>query len=164
MKLAQPDRQGVAAAVRKEYSDQRKELATLIDDLDEDHDGNVSVKEFTANILQDSSAARTYLEALGLDVYDAELFFEMLAKRKGGTQVNREELIEACLELSHGGRATLQIFGLRCQTEVIYKKQLAGAKKMKTLERFVRSNLGVVVAGSQRPRCDDSVKDSRFDP
>lgn len=138
MKLAQPGFQERAAAVRKEYKEQREELQKLIDEIDGDHDGSISIEEFGKSMLNDTSSAHMYLEALGLETFDAEYFFALLTSKSQSKTISRNDLIDACIEIVRGGRTALYMQGLKYQASHIQKNQHAVSNHIKKIEGMLR--------------------------
>jgi len=97
MKLAQPDRDRKSLERRQEEILIQRELCRLSVEMDTDATGTISKGEFT-DFLQ-RGKLRAQLSVLGLDIQDAEIFFEVLSHASDGGEVLIEDFVRGCMRL-----------------------------------------------------------------
>lgn len=102
MKLAQPDREAKATAEQVRVKSEAAELKTLVHSMDKDKSGTISVEEFKMHMAD--AQVLSYFSALGLDVRDAQLFFEMLRDFSDSKEIAIDAFVEGCMRMK--GQAT----------------------------------------------------------
>lgn len=97
-KLAVPDFDEMQLQKRRADAKIAKDLTTLLTDtLDDDHNGLISLEAFKAHHADDR--LRKFFSSRGIDMKDAELFFEMLRSVKGRNEVDIHTFVLGCLRL-----------------------------------------------------------------
>jgi len=94
---AMPDREELIAMERKKIMKQVEELRALFKALDTDGSGKLSREEFMHD-MQDSRIV-SYMHTLGLDMHDAERFFEIVSDKLHDQEVDIDTFIEHCLAM-----------------------------------------------------------------
>jgi len=119
IKLAQPDRDSLAWQQRKQEAAAAKDMVDIFTQLDTDGSGTVSRKEFGEHI--QSGKLKSYLMLLGLDIRDAESFFDMMANlNTGDDEVDIEEFIQGCQRLK-GYATSVDVQSLMFETKRLHK-------------------------------------------
>merc|ERR1711879_659029 len=98
--MAQPDRSHIAAQKRKQHLAMMEDVERICAQLDTDGNGLISADEFEAQMVDPESELRVFFEAGGLDLVDAELFFNMHIKP--GNVVDLEDFVTGCMKLQGG--------------------------------------------------------------
>jgi hypothetical protein len=122
IEIARPDREEKVFVERERQVDEAHELSRMCVEADTDGSGKLSKDEFHAQIANPDSALRVYLEAEGLDVVDARLFYDLLR----GCAVGEEEVdihgfVRGLMKI-RGVARSIDIQALMWQTNVIYTK------------------------------------------
>ncbi|CAE7870325.1 dnaJ, partial [Symbiodinium necroappetens] len=99
---ALPDREELIAQERKKILKQVEDLRALFKALDSDRSGKISKAEFLADMEDDRIVS--YMHTLGLDMHDAEHFFDLLANDRNQQEVDIDTFIEHCMSMK--GTAT----------------------------------------------------------
>ncbi|CAE6912630.1 Scn11a [Symbiodinium sp. CCMP2592] len=99
---ALPDREELIAQERKKILKQVEDLRALFKALDSDRSGKISKAEFLADMEDDRIVS--YMHTLGLDMHDAEHFFDLLASDRNQQEVDIDTFIEHCMSMK--GTAT----------------------------------------------------------
>jgi hypothetical protein len=121
MKLAQPDRDALAVERRKQDLSEASELKRLCTSMqvDTDNTGTISVDEFRQSL---NSKLKAYFAIMGLDIKDAEMFFEMLSSMSDNQEVAIDDFVIGCMKLK-GTATSLDLQSLIFETQLIYKNQ-----------------------------------------
>jgi len=104
--LSEPDRMQQA---RKQLADERAmagELRHMCMEMDTDVSGYVTQDEFREHLK--SNEMRCCFAVMGLDISNAEEFFEMLAVMSEDQNVNIEAFVEGCMQMRGGGKGITQ--------------------------------------------------------
>ncbi|CAE7529922.1 Scn8a [Symbiodinium natans] len=99
---ALPDREELIAQERKKILKQVEDLRALFKALDSDRSGKISKAEFLADMEDDRIVS--YMHTLGLDMHDAEHFFDLVSNDKNDKEVDIDTFIEHCMSMK--GTAT----------------------------------------------------------
>jgi len=118
MKLAQPDRDSLAFERRKRDVAESEELTRLCMQVDTNNSGTISAEEFYAM----NRKMRNYFAVMGLDITDAECFFEMLAALHDDQEVDIPTFVTGCMKLK-GTATSLDLQRLMFETKLIYRNQ-----------------------------------------
>merc|ERR1719379_1330508 len=98
MKLATPDMESIVYEKSRKDAHDAWELQGLIKQLDENHNGNISFKEFL-HFMKDEKF-RLYFSARGLDIKDTETFFKMLrACNSSSEEVDFTTFVKGCMRM-----------------------------------------------------------------
>merc|ERR1712113_1376808 len=97
MRLAQPDREASYFEHRKREHEQIKTLMRLFDEIDVNKSGRMSAAEF-ANVLQHMEV-KAFFHSEGLDIKDAELFFEILVHNSNEGFVELDDFVDGCMKM-----------------------------------------------------------------
>jgi hypothetical protein len=117
--MAQPDRAHMAAQKRRKHMELQEDVQEICKQLDVDENGDITAQEFHACMKDEDNALRSFFEAGGHDLVDAELFFNMQVKAANG-KVRLHEFINGCMKLE-GDVNNLDIQVIVWQTQQIYK-------------------------------------------
>eukprot|EP00928_Gymnodinium_smaydae_P039180 TRINITY_DN26819_c0_g1_i1.p1 TRINITY_DN26819_c0_g1~~TRINITY_DN26819_c0_g1_i1.p1 ORF type:complete len:731 (-),score=167.86 TRINITY_DN26819_c0_g1_i1:97-2289(-) len=120
MKLAQPDRETLALEQRKKEIAEMNELHAIVSEIDKDRSGKISAEEFYRTT--HSPKMKAYLTLLGLDVKDAEMFFNMLVNVSDKQEVDIESFVNGCMRL-RGPASSVDLQGLAVQARNIQESQ-----------------------------------------
>jgi len=102
MRLAQPDTMAQAREQRMKERSEAEELRRMCLEMDANNSGTVSADEFREHI--ESQEMRCYFSVLGLDIRNAQEFFEMLVFISDGQEVDIDTFVEGCMQMR--GHAT----------------------------------------------------------
>jgi len=97
MRLAQPAVNDQMVEKRQADLGIAAELRSLFYDIDENKSNSLSLQELE-KCLKDIRVA-TYFEVKGLDIKDAELFFQMLLSSSKHTEIDMDTFISGCLSM-----------------------------------------------------------------
>jgi len=97
LKLARPDTAARAQERRKVEAELASELQHICVAMDEDGSGKISKDEFKQ--VMASHQMRSCLAVLGLDVRNAEQFFEMLLPDDSSEEVDVASFVQACMRM-----------------------------------------------------------------
>lgn len=121
LSLAQPDTSAQAKQTKEKELADARELRSMLTKMDTDRSGSVDADEFRLHIR--SMEMQCCFKVLGLDVKNAEEFFEMLALASEGQDINIEAFVQGCLQMR--GSAT----GITQQKLIIQAAMLFEAQK-----------------------------------
>merc|ERR1719188_838139 len=110
----------MALQQRKKEAAEAEELTRLCEYMDTDNSGTISSEEFE-HILSNRKL-RTKLALLGLDIKDAQMFFEMLCALEGTTEVDIDAFVGGCMRLK-GVATSVDLQSLLYQVKVLQKTQ-----------------------------------------
>jgi len=123
MRSAEFDRETIALEKRKKDRADADALRELLASLDWEHDGFLSMKEFKSHL--EDERVRGYLAALGLDVGDAEMFYEVLMDISGGCDEGDEEetiliddFVEHCTRMK-GHASSIDVAALSFEVKIV---------------------------------------------
>lgn len=91
---AAPDRDELMLEQRREQEESAQELKHLFAEMDSNGDATLSLDEFVDRF--NDTKIKTYVNALGLSIQDAEMFFRMLTDISGTGQIFLEDFVEHC--------------------------------------------------------------------
>jgi len=131
MRLAQPDTMEQAREQRLKERADADELHRMCLLMDRDHSGTVSVEEFRDHLMEDKM--RCCFSVLGLDIGNAQEFFEMLASMSERNVVDVDTFVEGCMNMRGAGKGITQQ-KLIMDTRRVLKAQEQNSQK---LERIV---------------------------
>jgi len=78
MSHATPDREAAVLAARKDEKELAKRLKQIVTEFDTDCSGTIEPHEFLQANSQAGVQLRHYLASLGIDLHDAEMFFQVM--------------------------------------------------------------------------------------
>jgi hypothetical protein len=141
LKHAQPEKGAMVFRHRKEQLQHKEELTRLARDLDSDKDGRITLEHFSEQLKRRDSGARHFMEALGLDQGDAELFFSILMMSHSSGVVSVADFVSGGMKLFYGSgtRLELEVSALAYQTEEIMQHQAEEAKQLNSIEERLRN-------------------------
>jgi len=111
MKLAKPDRDIRALEVCREEVSQQKQLMRLCEELDQDGSGTLTKDEFAKHM--NDGKLKYFLATLGLDIKDAERFFEILDDENNEIDIGL--FVDACMKLK-GAASSIDLQDLTLKT------------------------------------------------
>eukprot|EP00443_Scrippsiella_acuminata_P024954 CAMPEP_0115332880 /NCGR_PEP_ID=MMETSP0270-20121206/87076_1 /TAXON_ID=71861 /ORGANISM="Scrippsiella trochoidea, Strain CCMP3099" /LENGTH=215 /DNA_ID=CAMNT_0002753751 /DNA_START=318 /DNA_END=962 /DNA_ORIENTATION=- len=118
--LAQPDlEQLTREQLTKDIGD-AEELMNLFSEADFDRSASISLEEFIR--VAEHPKFRSYLHVRGIDIKNAEVFFEMLQVVGGGEVVNIQVLVSALLRMK-GFATSIDLHSLSFETKVLSRRQ-----------------------------------------
>jgi len=118
LKLAQPDREAMALECRRLEIEEAKALRILGQEIDVIGSGTIKATDFYSKIGNDKLKA--CLQVLGLNINDAQLFFQMLCTTDD--EVDIDEFVKGCMKLK-GGATSIDMQSVLFQTRLIHKTQ-----------------------------------------
>merc|ERR1712032_1340655 len=98
--MGQPDAESCALEVRRTENAHHRQLMRLCEELDKDGSGTLTKQEFSGNMKK--GKLKYFLATLGLDIRDAERFFELLEETSHEIDIGL--FVDACMRLK--GAAT----------------------------------------------------------
>eukprot|EP00747_Dinoflagellata_sp_TGD_P122459 gnl/TRDRNA2_/TRDRNA2_173633_c4_seq8.p1 gnl/TRDRNA2_/TRDRNA2_173633_c4~~gnl/TRDRNA2_/TRDRNA2_173633_c4_seq8.p1 ORF type:complete len:166 (-),score=26.59 gnl/TRDRNA2_/TRDRNA2_173633_c4_seq8:417-914(-) len=119
MKSAQPDTDTLLMEQRREELQFREEVQNWCQTIDVNGDGTLSRAEFVKNLQQ--PRGKHMLKLLGIDVLDAELFFECILTDAGKSGVNVSLFTECAMKVKGWAKA-LDIQILQYETRINQRK------------------------------------------
>jgi hypothetical protein len=122
IQIAKPDRDDRVLLDRQAHLLESTELTKLFNEADKDGTGKISVEEFAVQMDDNQSPLRVYLEADGIDVSDAALFFSLLRSccGSGEEEVDINAFVAGLMKI-RGGATSLDVQALVWQTQLIFK-------------------------------------------
>merc|ERR550532_2321127 len=118
MKLAQPDHDSRALEVCRAENAQHRQLMRLCEELDKDGSGTLTKQEFSKNM--NNGKLKYFLATLGLDIRDAERFFELL--EDNSSEIDIGSFVDACMKLK-GAATSIDLQGLALKTVQLQRSQ-----------------------------------------
>jgi len=118
MKLAQPDDEALMLERREEEAQTRDSLKELIESLDVDNSGTISVDELKA--ISKDVRVRHKFEMLGVTVRDASVFIQTLTSLVGSNTVDINSFVDGCMKMT-GPASSLDVQTIRFQLEQVFK-------------------------------------------
>lgn len=132
MSLAQPDLDQQLLEKRREDVADVKVLKALLETIDREQEGFLSVDEFQGAM--GKPRFRHFFEMRGIDVKDAEAFFGMLETAAGSTSIALDVLVRGLMRM-RGAATNMDLQALQFQLQVDKDKV---AKTLKALMEMVR--------------------------
>jgi len=138
VKCAQPDLETQALAEMREYVDKGDELHSLLSSADTDRNGKLSVEEFRQKLSQPKVLAQ--LAAFGLNVKDAQMFFELLlAESSEQDGLPLDHFVDGCLRM-RGSATSIDLQLLHFRVAVMAKDNFEfNTSCLRQLEQIVNS-------------------------
>ena len=90
---SRPDRQQQMSLERRKFAEQAAELCELFSKMDRDNNGRITKEEFV-ECMEDGDII-SYMLSVGLDVYDANYLFELVADSSGELEISR--FVDGCM-------------------------------------------------------------------
>jgi len=118
MKLAQPDHDSRALEVCRAENAQHRQLMRLCEELDKDDSGTLTKQEFSRNMT--NGKLKYFLATLGLDIRDAERFFELLEDTS--SEIDIGLFVDACMKLK-GNATSIDLQALALKTVQLQRSQ-----------------------------------------
>jgi len=118
LKLAQPDRETMALEHRKIELEESNALRTICQEIDVTGSGTIKAADFYRQVANDKLKA--CLQVLGLNINDAQLFFQMLSTTDD--EVDIEEFVSGCMKLK-GAATSIDMQSVLFQTRLIHRTQ-----------------------------------------
>lgn len=121
MELAKPDKDALAREQRAKDIEDYEELRALCRGLDTHSTGVITAQDFERHIRTDSRLAAR-LAILGLNVVDAEYFFDLLLFAAGGEagEVSVDDFVEGCMRM-RGPASGVDLYRLDKHMRLIFK-------------------------------------------
>jgi len=119
MKLAQPDHASRALEVCRAENAQHRQLMRLCEELDKGGSGTLTKQEFSKNMKD--GKLKYFLASLGLDIRDAERFFELLEDTS--SEIDIGLFVDACMKLK-GAATSIDLQGLALNTVQLQHLQI----------------------------------------
>lgn len=141
MKLAQPDHDSRALEVCRAENAQHRQLMRLCEELDKDGSGTLTKQEFSKNM--NNGKLKYFLATLGLDIRDAERFFELL--EDNSSEIDIGLFVDACMKLK-GAATSIDLQGLALKTVQMQRSQ-------NLFERSVNDRLDELIQAISTHRC-----------
>jgi len=120
MKVSKEDRDMLVVEQRRKEMFDTESLRRLCHQMDEDASGTITWSEFEEAL--NKGTVSTHLAAIGLDVHDAEMFFEMLASISGSDEVNIDDFVLGCMRMK-GGATSIDMQMLAYQARLLQRGQ-----------------------------------------
>jgi len=121
MKYAVPDREAIALQQHKKDLSEAEALRQLCMDIDRDNSGRITLHTF-CETYESNPRLRDHLAVLGLDIYDAQRFFEILSAFHNDEHVDIDSFVSYCLRL-RGFATSIDLQNLMLQSSIIYTSQ-----------------------------------------
>eukprot|EP00747_Dinoflagellata_sp_TGD_P196906 gnl/TRDRNA2_/TRDRNA2_67602_c1_seq1.p1 gnl/TRDRNA2_/TRDRNA2_67602_c1~~gnl/TRDRNA2_/TRDRNA2_67602_c1_seq1.p1 ORF type:complete len:290 (+),score=39.72 gnl/TRDRNA2_/TRDRNA2_67602_c1_seq1:2-871(+) len=122
--LSQPDRHDLLMKQRRKEKQVSDHLKTLIQELDDNGDGTIHWEEFQHTLSSDQVAPT--LRAMGLDIRDAELFYNMLRASitdgTEGVEMTVDAFVDGCMKM-RGQATSIDLMSLVFQVQKIQETQ-----------------------------------------
>jgi len=143
LRFAQPDlEQLTREQLMKDIVD-AEELMNLFSEADLDRSESISLEEFIR--VAEHPKFRSYLHVRGIDIKDAEVFFQMLLTLGGGqTEVDLAVLVSTLIRMK-GLATSIDLHSLSFETKMLGRKQYAfmeeNTERLQNIEKLVSSLL-----------------------
>eukprot|EP00747_Dinoflagellata_sp_TGD_P092494 gnl/TRDRNA2_/TRDRNA2_165429_c1_seq1.p1 gnl/TRDRNA2_/TRDRNA2_165429_c1~~gnl/TRDRNA2_/TRDRNA2_165429_c1_seq1.p1 ORF type:complete len:351 (+),score=73.71 gnl/TRDRNA2_/TRDRNA2_165429_c1_seq1:213-1265(+) len=126
MRIASMDRDSIIFSQQRKESSEFTDMMKLCRGMDSDNSGTISWKEFKTHIRD--KKVKAYLAAIGLDISDAQMFFETLAVTSGSGNVDIESFVQGSMRMK-GLATALDMQCVMCQNKLMFKhhKRLSDA-------------------------------------
>jgi hypothetical protein len=121
MKLSEPDREHMVSESRRALAKQRRELQSILQEMDLDGNGMISAFEFQEQMRLENGKLPLYLETVGVHEADAERFFAMLKSASMGQEVEIGGFVDGCLKL-RGDASSLDLQAVAFEVKSIHKE------------------------------------------
>jgi len=118
MKLARPDQDMRALQACRSEMSQQLQLMRLCEELDSDSSGTLTKEEFSRHM--NNGKLKYFLAALGLDIKDAERFFEILDDNN--SEIDIGLFVDACMKLK-GAASSIDLQDLMLKTQQLERLQ-----------------------------------------
>eukprot|EP00928_Gymnodinium_smaydae_P014117 TRINITY_DN15113_c0_g2_i1.p1 TRINITY_DN15113_c0_g2~~TRINITY_DN15113_c0_g2_i1.p1 ORF type:complete len:671 (+),score=125.43 TRINITY_DN15113_c0_g2_i1:71-2083(+) len=119
-KVAQQDRDVLILEQRRKEDTDAQQLRRLCYEMDTDRSGTITPDEFLH--FSEDENARALLASIGLDIQDAEVFFDILCALSGSDQVEIEAFVDGCLRLK-GSATSIDMQSMLFKLKLIEKTQ-----------------------------------------
>ena len=126
-RVAQPDREYQMMHERRVRQKDLEEVLLVIDAMDLNASGTIDGGEFMS--FMQHQTVRSYMLSLGIEVRDAELFFDVIADLSATGEVDVMSFAEGCLTMK-GVAKSMDLQCLGFQVRMIHKNQLIFADYM----------------------------------
>eukprot|EP00929_Paragymnodinium_shiwhaense_P090988 TRINITY_DN5104_c0_g1_i2.p1 TRINITY_DN5104_c0_g1~~TRINITY_DN5104_c0_g1_i2.p1 ORF type:complete len:704 (+),score=127.31 TRINITY_DN5104_c0_g1_i2:60-2171(+) len=120
MKMAQPDRESELLEKHRRDVNDAKELLSILEMADVDCSGMLSREEFREFLHDDKF--RGYFDMRGIDVKDAEVFFEMISTSTASSEVDLEAFVGSCLRVK-GTATSIDLHTLSFENKMMHQVQ-----------------------------------------
>jgi len=138
MKFAEPDHEAIAQDKRRKDKFEAEHLTRLCCQMDTDYSGSISLEEFRKAYMT-RKEVRSTLSGLGLDIQDAEVFFNTLSCINDKKHVNIESFVTCCLRL-RGAATSIDLQNMELHTR----------SRLKRLDDKLQALLTLVVEGNPK--------------
>jgi len=118
LKLAQPDREAMALEHRKLELEEANALRNICKEFDVTGSGTIKAIDFYRQVANEKLKA--CLRVLGLNIRDAQLFFQMLSTTSD--EVDIDEFVNGCMKLK-GAATSIDLQSVLFQTRLIHRTQ-----------------------------------------
>jgi len=119
-KVAQKDRDTLILDQRRKERNDAEQLRRLCLEMDADRSGTITWMELSEQL--EDEAVATFLASIGLDIQDAETFFQILASINGTEEVDIDTFVMGCLRLK-GSATSIDMQSLVYETKLIHQGQ-----------------------------------------
>eukprot|EP00929_Paragymnodinium_shiwhaense_P012939 TRINITY_DN120812_c0_g1_i1.p1 TRINITY_DN120812_c0_g1~~TRINITY_DN120812_c0_g1_i1.p1 ORF type:complete len:706 (-),score=99.98 TRINITY_DN120812_c0_g1_i1:146-2263(-) len=120
LKMSQPDRETELMEKSRRDLDDAKELMGILSKADTDSSGMLSRGEF--NEFLHNEKFRAFFDLRGIDIKDAEVFFEMIATSTDSSDVDLEIFVGSCLRVK-GGATSIDLHTLAFENKMMHQVQ-----------------------------------------
>jgi len=151
MKNAEPDHEQALFEQRKAELEDQEDMMELCRILDTDGNGMISVDEIRNKLK--TSRGRHLLRLRGLDPYDAEIFFKMLAHASGSSQVKLEMFTQCVMRMKGFAKAM--------DVQLLYYENKLMSQQLQRLRDQVITQLNLVNSALDELRRKQSVATSQ---
>eukprot|EP00929_Paragymnodinium_shiwhaense_P056613 TRINITY_DN28339_c0_g1_i2.p1 TRINITY_DN28339_c0_g1~~TRINITY_DN28339_c0_g1_i2.p1 ORF type:complete len:378 (+),score=67.11 TRINITY_DN28339_c0_g1_i2:979-2112(+) len=121
LKMATPDRESELLEKLWRDVEDAKELTAMLERADLDKSGMLSREEVSRFLCEDSKF-RGFFETRGIDIKNAEVFFEMLASASPTNEVDLEAFVASCLRVK-GPATSIDLHTLAFESKMMHKVQ-----------------------------------------
>lgn len=143
LRLAQPDLETLTRDQLLKDMVDAQELMTLFSDADLDNSETISLEEFIR--VAEHSKFRSYLHVRGIDIKNADIFFEMLRTLGDHRDVELSTLVSTLIRMK-GFATSIDLHSLSFETKMMGRKQYAymadSASRLQNIEDAVSKLVG----------------------
>eukprot|EP00930_Biecheleria_cincta_P098960 TRINITY_DN90611_c0_g1_i1.p1 TRINITY_DN90611_c0_g1~~TRINITY_DN90611_c0_g1_i1.p1 ORF type:complete len:725 (+),score=131.36 TRINITY_DN90611_c0_g1_i1:315-2177(+) len=138
IKLSKMDREELVREQRMKELGDAKHLRMLCQEMDVDGSGTISWEELSMKLKDEK--VLTYLAAIGLDLHDCDVFFQMLCSVSGHNEVDIDVFVRGCMRMK-GGATGIDMQAMAYELKLIRQSQADLADYLDSICSMSASNL-----------------------